>query len=70
MPFFILDVLLKHPFREVQRKSVCSGLPASGSFYLLRLPIYSDSGTLQLSSPVTAAGPRRISTVFPNEFSK
>jgi hypothetical protein len=70
MPFFILDVLPKHPIHEVQRNFFCSGLPASGSFYLPRLPIRSDSGNLRFSSPVTAAGPRRISTVFPIEFSE
>lgn len=42
-----------------------AGLPASGLSYRLRLPILADSGMLQLSSPVTAAGPRRILTVFP-----
>jgi hypothetical protein len=70
MPYFILDVLPKHPFREVQRNLVYSGLPAPGSSYWPRLPILSDSGILRFSFPVTAAGPRRISTVFPIEFPK
>jgi len=39
-----------------------AGLLASGSSYCLRLPIplKRDSGMLQGSSPVTAAGPRRL----------
>lgn len=42
-----------------------AGLLASGSSYRPRLPTPKGSGHQRLSSPVTAAGPRRICTVFP-----
>ena len=42
------------------------GLLAPGSSYSPSLPILTDSGVLRLSYPVTAAGPQRIFTVFPN----
>ena len=49
-----------------------AGLLAPGSSYWLRLPAprpamaaEKGSGTLQRSSPVTAAGPQRLCTVFP-----
>ena len=44
-----------------------AGLLALGSHYWLHLPAASraNSGMLQRSSPITAAGPQRICTVFP-----
>ncbi len=54
------------PIRGGQGRRFGAGLPASGSSYLPRLPV--PCGTvafLRHSSPVTAAGPRRIRTVFP-----
>ena len=42
-----------------------AGLLASGSFYSPRLPIPWDSGSVRVSSPVTAARLRRICTAFP-----
>jgi len=47
--------------------SIRAGLLTSGSSYRLRLPISleQDSGLLQVSSPVTAAGPCRFYTGFP-----
>jgi hypothetical protein len=42
-----------------------AGLLTSGSSYRPHLPSLSASGILQLSSPVTAAGPSPISTGFP-----
>ena len=66
MPYFILDLSAAAPIRGGSTlNNDGTGLPASGSSYLPRLPVLSDSGMLRLSSPVTAAGPRRLFTVFP-----
>ena len=42
-----------------------AGLLALGSSYSPGLPIRMDSGVVRFSYPITAAGPRRICTVFP-----
>jgi len=42
-----------------------AGFLAFGSSYLPGLPIRMDSGVVRFSYPITAAGPRRIRTVFP-----
>jgi len=72
MPFFILvNYQPQRPNLEtLQRTKSFSGLPASGSFDSPRLPINLRQWRypirdMRLLSPVTAAGPRRISTVFP-----
>ena len=45
--------------------SIQAGLLTLGSSYRLRLPGLSASDILQLSSPITAAGPSPNSTGFP-----
>jgi hypothetical protein len=48
-----------------------AGLLAFGSLYYLRLPtrLQPASGSLQISSPITAAGPLPILTGFPFKLS-
>jgi len=65
MPFFIRESNGASTQSSGCQALTTSGFPASGSSYLPRLPIHPDSGMLRLLSPVTAAGPRRIFTVFP-----
>jgi len=46
---------------------VQAGLLTYGSSYRLRLPVQLNSGSSQLSSPITAAGPSPICAGFPIE---
>ena len=64
MPFFIPVARL--PIREERDTLFCrqAGLLASGSSYSPPFPSLMTVVT-RLSSPVTAAGPQRICTVFP-----
>jgi hypothetical protein len=64
MPFFIPVAML--PIREERDTLFCrrAGLLASGSSYLPSFPSML-TVAIRLSSPVTAAGPQRIYTVFP-----
>jgi len=58
--------LYPSPQGNKQKSNIISaGLLASGSSYSPRLPILTNSDVLRLSSPVTAAGTRRIYTVLP-----
>ena len=65
--FFILDWFSLTFLHEGQDKFIIlwAGLLAPGSSYSPHLPVFTDSGILQLSFPVTAAGPRRVYTVLP-----
>jgi hypothetical protein len=68
MPFFILVLQTGNlqPTEGLdQTVYLRAGLLAPGLTYLLRLPVQTTVTTLQFLSPVTAAGPRRILTVFP-----
>ena len=64
MPFFIPVARL--PIREERDTLFCrqAGLLASGSSYSPPFPSML-TVAIRLSSPVTAAGPQRICTVFP-----
>jgi len=64
MPFFI--PVAKLPIREERDTLFCrqAGLLASGSSYSPPFPSML-TVAIRLSSPVTAAGPQRICTVFP-----
>ena len=53
------------PRRRRESNHLDSGLPARGSAYSPRLPVLANSGFLRLSSPLTAAGPRRLCTSLP-----
>jgi hypothetical protein len=67
-PSFILRQTLGHDaVHAAVTLSAQAGLLTFGSFYRLRLPIplKQASGILQLSSPITAAGPSPILTEFP-----
>lgn len=48
-------------------RAFMAGLLTYGSSYLPSLPVFTDSGRIWRSSPITAAGPRRNCTVFPIE---
>ena len=56
------------PRRSIAPQFTWAGLLAYGSHYSPRLPLpnFRKSGIMQLSSPITAAGPQRIFTVFPS----
>lgn len=65
------SVLLRSVASQTFEIYVRSGLLAYGSIYRPRLPagLEFGSGFLRLSSPLTAAGPRRFLTVFPDALS-
>src|SRR3989304_9230851 len=65
MPFFILEHNPSLKPRRQTNYDIRVGLLAPGSSYLPRLPVLTDSGILRLSSPVTAAGARRVFTPLP-----
>jgi hypothetical protein len=73
-PFFLDPWRGVHPAPEMEQPTTPqAGLLTSGSSYSLRLPVRRAAssgirpvtGTLQVSSPATAAGPRSIETSFP-----
>ncbi len=61
---FILKIRCLIYVRE-DKTAVQAGLLTLGSFYRLRLPGITASGMLQLSFPITAAGPSPTLTGFP-----
>ena len=57
--------LVQSEHRRPSGHDIWAGLLAPGSLYSPRLPEHDTQWRMRLLSPVTAAGPRRIHTVFP-----